>query len=225
MEAVEGGEREILGDMPHSGPTGTIDGGHAVPKPDPCHSPYASDIEVRLESQLGLPLAVATRISWRLAIVLCRGNEEDAKDVVQDVMVRITRRVVHGPPLTVRLPEAWIYAATKNVFLDGRRRANAVQRGGNQPVDPIDAMREPVAPGRGPEDLVVDADLNAWLMSAIESLGPDHKQVMTMLVVDGKRPSEIADLLGIPRATVRSRIQSARAAMRSYLQRVGWEMN
>jgi hypothetical protein len=65
-------------------------------------------------------------------------------------------------------------------------------------------------------------DLGALLAQALESLTPEHREVI-LLDHAGFRYAEIAGILEVETGTVKSRLSRARAAMRDILTGLGYE--
>jgi RNA polymerase sigma-70 factor, ECF subfamily len=152
------------------------------------------------ERALGLLVErYATRIHAFLARVT--GDRDDADDLLQDTWMRVARgaRGFDG----ARLVRPWIYGIATNLARDLHRRRGvrlrAVQRGdvgapeaapAFQPVERID-MRERLA--RLPERL---------------------REALVLRYFDGLDEAEMAEALGIPRGTVKSRLHGALRALR-----------
>jgi RNA polymerase sigma factor (sigma-70 family) len=91
-----------------------------------------------------------------------------------------------------------------------RRRSRLVERLAAD-IDPsVDDMTQSIA----------DA---LWVRSAIARLGDDDREVLTLTLWEGLAPREVAVVLGIPAATVRTRLHRARSRMRVELEGVTGE--
>lgn len=69
-----------------------------------------------------------------------------------------------------------------------------------------------------PEEAAQQAELTRFLQAAIVTLPPDQRVVLVLSDVEGMNYQEIADTLGIPVGTVKSRLARARARLRDLLQ-------
>lgn len=69
-----------------------------------------------------------------------------------------------------------------------------------------------------PEEAAQQAELTRFLQSAIVTLPPDQRVVLVLSDVEGMNYQEIADTVGIPVGTVKSRLARARARLRDLLQ-------
>lgn len=128
-----------------------------------------------------------------------------AEDALQDALV-IAWRDLSG----LRDPDrfdAWIHRLLTNVCIAQATRER--RRTANLRVLPLDA---PVAP----DDLLSVADRDQ-LERGFRRLTPDERAVLVLHHFIGYAPTEIADLLGVPAGTIRSRLHHAHRAMRAAL--------
>ena len=103
---------------------------------------------------------------------------------------------------------SWLYRIATNLAL------NAVQRRREYPSE---ALPERVVTG-GPEREAVQGDMAEHLRAAIEELPADLKQPLVLREYGYRSYQEIADELGLPLNTVRTRILRARRALRSAME-------
>ena len=75
------------------------------------------------------------------------------------------------------------------------------------------------APGPSPESVAVLGELRTALQAAVASMPDDERMVITMAYGDGLSQSEIAERLGWPLGTVKTRTRRALARLRGVLQR------
>lgn len=145
----------------------------------------------------------------RMAYALTR-DPDDARDLAQDVFVRVYRNLDRYRPGTF---EGWLYRVTKNLFLDGVRRRGRVR------VEPLpeEAWRELRDLGPGPADEVEVGVLRADLDRALRRLPVTFRTAVVLTDVQGLTYAEVADRLGWPIGTVRSRVHRGRKALRDAL--------
>ena len=128
-----------------------------------------------------------------------------AEDAVQDALV-IAWRDLRG----LRDPDrfdAWSHRLLVRICIDQASRER--RRAANLRVLPIDG---PVAP----DDTLTMADRDQ-LERGFRRLSPEQRAILVLHHYEGYAPSEIADLLGIPPGTARSRLHHAHRAMRAAL--------
>lgn len=136
---------------------------------------------------------------YRLA--LCRlQNAADAEDVYQDVFLRLLEQRA-GNWDGERL-KAWLLRTALNRCADlGRFR----RRRGTLPLDEIPEMARPA-----------DEEA-AELWDAVGRLPEKLRTAVHLFYGEGYESGEIGALLGVPAATVRSRLRRARAELRDLL--------
>ena len=136
---------------------------------------------------------------YRLA--LCRlQNAADAEDVYQDVFLRLLEQRTGG--WDGERTKAWLLRAALNRCADlGRAR----KRRGAVSLDEVPDMARPVD------------EAAAELWDAVARLPEKLRTAVHLFYGEGYESGEIGALLGVPAATVRSRLRRARAELRNEL--------
>jgi RNA polymerase sigma-70 factor (ECF subfamily) len=148
------------------------------------------------------------------------GNDADAEDVTQDVFVQVLQ---HLP--TFRGEAAfttWLYRVAVNAALAYRRkRAVREARALAEPLEGFAENGEPRRPVRrwaaGPEQLALDREAHRLIDAAFAGLPETYRDVYVLADVEGLPNAEIAGLLGLSVAAVKSRLHRARVLMRDLL--------
>ena len=137
------------------------------------------------------------------------GNDDDAQDLVQEVLLRVRKGLGTYQPGNL---EGWLSRIATNAFLDEvRRRRRRV-------VELLPEEPERVIPPAPPADTAAEADtLPDDVHQALQSLSPDYRAAVVLCDVVGLSYEEISATLGIPIGTVRSRIHRGRALLREAL--------
>ena len=144
---------------------------------------------------------------YRVALQLC-GNVADARDLVQDTFERALRNV--SSYRAGSNPRAWLTRILRNLFIDRCRKRNARPR--RESLDHVVVIaREPE-----PEPVWAALDGND-LKRAASRLKPEFRTIFEMRTYENKSYDEIARQLGIPRATVATRLRRARKKLRAHL--------
>jgi len=137
------------------------------------------------------------------------GNHDDAQDLVQEVLLRVRRGLTTYVPGSL---EGWLSRITTNAFLDEVRRRK------RRPLDVVpDLPERAVGVDADPDDVLAHSRLPDDVQAAIAALPPDYRAAVVLCDVVGLDYAEIADNLGIPPGTVRSRIHRGRAQLRKAL--------
>ena len=71
----------------------------------------------------------------------------------------------------------------------------------------------------GPQEVVEQADDQRRVQLALEELGEDARTILVLREIEGLDYQEIAEVLEIPKGTVRSRLARAREALRLVLEK------
>ena len=138
------------------------------------------------------------------------GDEEAARDLAQDVFVRVYRNLDKYEPGTFG---GWLYRITKNLFLDGVRRRRRFR------FDPLpdEDWRQPVDDAPGPDERVEQGLLRGDIERALLRLPPTFRTAVVLSDVQGLSYEEIGEATGWPLGTVRSRIHRGRKLLREVL--------
>ena len=137
------------------------------------------------------------------------GNHDDAQDLVQEVLLRVRRGLATYVPGSL---EGWLSRITTNAFLDEVRRRK------RRPLDVVpDLPERVVGVDADPDDVLAHSRLPEDVQAAIAALPPDYRAAVVLCDVVGLDYAEIAENLGIPAGTVRSRIHRGRAQLRKAL--------
>jgi RNA polymerase sigma factor (sigma-70 family) len=145
-------------------------------------------------------------VSYRLT-----GNHDDAQDLVQEVLVRVQRGLATYRPGSL---EGWLSRIATNAFLDDVRRKKR---------RPADMLPEPESfdrvapPSVGADEQLAMDKLPEHVQEALRTLPDDYRAAVVLCDVVGLPYEEIAESLGVPVGTVRSRIHRGRARLKVVL--------
>lgn len=140
------------------------------------------------------------------------GEPALAEEVAQDIFLSLYRALGNFRG-DARL-STWIYRVAinhcKNKSLYHRRR----QRGRHEPLEGLgdeDAPRREVASdGPGSDAGMHQHEAEQLLDAALAALDEDHRQIILLRDVEDLTYEEIADILSLPKGTVKSRLHRAR---------------
>ena len=137
------------------------------------------------------------------------GNDADAQDLVQEVLLRLHRGLATYRPGSL---EGWLSRITTNAFLDEARRRR------RRPTVPLPDDPERVLGSVEDPDAVGSATtLPDHVQAALRGLPEEYRAAVVLCDVVGLTYDEIADRLQVPVGTVRSRIHRGRSALRTVL--------
>jgi RNA polymerase sigma-70 factor (ECF subfamily) len=140
--------------------------------------------------------------------------EADLPDVLQEVLLVVHRRLDSFDGRS-RL-STWLFGICLRVAATARRTR---RRRREEPMDP-NLQSRALANPETPESLALVQDARRRLGQALDSLDPEKRAVFVMFELEGVGCSEIAELLGIPKGTVFSRLAYARQVFLQALQRI-----
>jgi RNA polymerase sigma-70 factor, ECF subfamily len=138
------------------------------------------------------------------------GDDEEARDLAQDVFVRVYRNLDRYEPGTF---PGWLYRITKNLFLDRVRRHRRIRM---EPL-PDEEWRQPVETAPGPAERLEHGLLRGDIERALVTLPPTFRTAVVLCDVQGLSYEEISVATGWPLGTVRSRIHRGRKLLREAL--------
>ena len=145
-------------------------------------------------------------VAYRLA-----GNDSDAQDLVQEALLRVRKGLERYQPGSL---EGWLARIVTNVFLDEVRRRR------RRPADALPENPDWVIPPSPAAD-EVPTGLSDEVQAALDSLPEDFRTAVVLCDIADRPYEEIAESLGVPVGTVRSRIHRGRRLLRRALANTG----
>jgi RNA polymerase sigma-70 factor, ECF subfamily len=135
------------------------------------------------------------------------GDRGRAEDAVQETFASIWRSA--GSYKRERGPGApWLYAVARNAIVDRRRSL------GPAPAEPVDEPSNDAGP-----DERAEASWTAWRVHrALAELPDEERTLIELAYWGGLSQSEIADFVGIPLGTVKTRTRSALSRLADALE-------
>jgi RNA polymerase sigma-70 factor (ECF subfamily) len=137
------------------------------------------------------------------------GDSGLAEEAVQETFLRAWRAGDRFDPQIGSL-RTWLFAILRNVVIDlGRARAvrPAVAEQGVEPsVEPFD-----------------EALLSWQIEEAMRRIGEQHRRILIETYYRGRPYAEVAEELGVPEGTVKSRVYYGLRALRIVLEEMGYE--
>lgn len=169
----------------------------------------ASDDEAADRRELERAIAEHLPALKARAAQLCRGYG-DADDIVQEALLRAFR--ARRQMREIARLRGWLLTILTNTFLDSLRRRKArpgeVELQFDLPAPTVDEDDSPWA----------RIDLDA-IRAAVAELPDDVRQTYEMFAFEGRDYTGISSALGVPKATVGTRILRARKRLRGLLMR------
>jgi RNA polymerase sigma-70 factor, ECF subfamily len=167
--------------------------------------PIARAAEDELERVVG----EQARFVYRVCYAVLR-NHQDAEDAVQDTFVRVWRN--RGKLAGIHELRGWLARIAWRAALD--RRRNEPETSLEDAAKAVAALR---AAGMSAEQLAAEAQTAALLERLIASLPDTLREPLVLSTIEEMTSSDIGAALGIPAASVRTRIFRARQLLREKL--------
>ena len=131
-------------------------------------------------------------------------DEALAEDLLSDVFLDVWRKAVSFEGRSS--VSTWLLAIARHKALSARRRRTHVERDVG-----LDEFASAVAdPADNPELVLQKKDRDDLLRRSLARLSPEHGEVIDLTYYHGKSIKEIAEIVGINEATVKSRTFYAR---------------
>lgn len=152
------------------------------------------------------------RLAYRIAYAVLRSHQ-DSEDAVQETFVRVLR--YGGRLASVENPKTWLARIAWRVAIDKRKR----QRRRNEITIERDDMRMPeIASEEISADRAMEsAGVSAMLEGLIAGLPAKLREPLILSTIEEMTPREVAAVLGINDAAVRSRVFRARQILHEKL--------
>ena len=146
-------------------------------------------------------------------------NPDDALDLSQEAFIKAWRSI--GQYQFEASFSTWLFRLTSNVCIDFLRRKKRRQETSlTESYDDSDEGEEFSLPDTAPlpEEQAITNETKIALAQAMERLGPEHREILQLRVVEDLPYEQIAEILDIRVGTVKSRLARARLALRKILK-------
>lgn len=162
--------------------------------------------------------AFVRQFQGRLYSVACSyvATREEARDVAQEVFVRLYEKRRLWPPAADFLP--WMFRTARNLCIDHLRRTKARPSGVDLSEEVLQALP---ASGRDPEGLTAAASARAIVWRGLRRLTAISREIIVLRDIQGLSLEEVAAVLKIPTGTIKSRSNRARLELARVLTELG----
>src|SRR4051794_13209185 len=141
------------------------------------------------------------------------GNDDDARDLVQESLLRVRRGLETYQPGSL---EGWLARIVTNVFLDEVRRKR------RRPTQALPENPDWALPAEaGADEAAAAAGLSDEIQAALAALPEEFRVPVVLRDVADQTYEDIAQSLGVPVGTVRSRLHRGRRMLRTALVKSG----
>ena len=151
------------------------------------------------------------------------GNPADAEDLTQDVFLKVYSNLASFDTLRGSL-QVWITTMTRNLLVDNFRRTKNLRATGSlddgwessENLKPVDRL---VSSGPSPHESAAKKELAKMVQNALALVSVELREAVILRDLQDLDYKEIAQVLGIPEGTVKSRISRGRAELARLLER------
>jgi len=151
-------------------------------------------------------------------------NPADAEDLVSEAVTKAWANL--GDLADRQAFQKWLFRILTNTFVSDRRRSRPetsetiIGADGEETFSLFEKLHQPfLLWWSNPEQELINALLREDLERALDQLAEEYRTVVVLVEINGQSYAEVAEILGIPIGTVRSRLSRAR----STLQRALWK--
>ncbi len=112
----------------------------------------------------------------------------------------------------------WMFGITRRVLANNRRKARM-----RRWRETLMGSKASLTPDRGPGPLAetIRSEKVRQVHKCLDTLSDKHREVLVLCSLEGRSGQEASEILGVPEATVYSRLHYARAAFRKVARRNG----
>jgi RNA polymerase sigma-70 factor (ECF subfamily) len=156
------------------------------------------------------------------------GNPADAEDLTQDLFLKVYSNLASFDTGRGSL-QVWITTMTRNLLVDNFRRTRNQRATGSldegwesaEDLKPVDRL---MAGGPSPHESAAQKELAKMVQQALARVSVELREAVILRDLQDLDYKEIAQVLGIPEGTVKSRISRGRAELARLLERTKREV-
>ena len=178
-----------------------------APVPDPSDAELLARVAERDQAAFEMLYGRYVRPVFGLALRRL-GDRGHAEDAVQEAFAAVWRSASTYRPER-GAAGGWLYTVARNAIVD-RLRRNGPAAGAELP--------ELASSEAGPAQQAEESDTAWHVHRALEELQPREREVIELAYWSGLSQSEVADYLGLPLGTVKTRTRSGLAKLASVLE-------
>ena len=146
-----------------------------------------------------------SRTIFKVAYSVLR-NHADAEDVAQETFLKAMK---HGGFDEIDNHKAWLAKIAWRIAIDRAKRA---------PAEPLDDVIETLRSADQPlEEAVGEQQRSELMRRLIDTLPPDLREVVVLSTVEEMTSADVANAMGSPEGSVRTRMMRARQMLKQKL--------
>ncbi|MEO7146186.1 MAG: sigma-70 family RNA polymerase sigma factor [Bryobacteraceae bacterium] len=160
------------------------------------------------------------KVHTRRVYAICyrfTGSDAEAQDLTQEVFLRVFRTLK-----SFRAGEGsfvvWMARVARNLLIDHYRRTR-VERATGSIEDQLPLLEEKSAIAGRADGLLAGREASELLQAGLQKLSPELRETVILRDLEELEYREIAQVLGVPEGTVKSRLNRGRAELGKVLRR------
>jgi RNA polymerase sigma-70 factor (ECF subfamily) len=152
-------------------------------------------------------------------LLRCGASGELAEELAQETLVSVWRKAKSFDPGRAQL-STWIFTIARNLWVDHLRRQPAPPptQAMQQPNDESDPLEQVAHPAATLDEQLGTARREIAVRQALAQLAPEQQRIVWLSFYGEQSHARIAQELGVPLGTVKSRIRLAVSHLRRLLQ-------
>jgi RNA polymerase sigma-70 factor (ECF subfamily) len=150
------------------------------------------------------------------------GNRHDAGDMTQEAFIKVFRNI--GKFNFQSSFNTWLHRIVKNVCIDElrkRKRGTVVSLDAAISSDDGEYVMQIPDESPGIQEILEREETKEFLWEALDELKENHRLVLVLADIKGYDYTEVADIVGVPVGTVKSRISRARIKLAEIIRKKG----
>ena len=153
------------------------------------------------------------------------GLQSDAEDLAQEAFFKMYRNLASFDPEKGSFT-TWLTTLTRNLLVDNYRRSR-LERASDSLDEPYEGDDDGPTKaerltdgGKSQEQHIAGLELRAQIQAALKQVSPDLREAVILRDLEDMDYKEIAEILGVPQGTVKSRISRGRSELARLLKRI-----
>jgi RNA polymerase sigma-70 factor (ECF subfamily) len=154
------------------------------------------------------------------------GSQSDAEDLTQEAFLKMFKNLASFDPAKGGFT-TWLTTLTRNLLVDNYRRTK-MDRISDSLDETLDGENEGgitkadrlADGGKSQEQLVSGMQLRTQIQEALKQVSPELREAVILRDLEDMDYKDIAEVLGVPQGTVKSRISRGRSELARLLKRI-----
>ena len=157
-----------------------------------------------------------SRLVFSLALHIV-GDQETAEEITQDVFFRVWEKAGSYQSGKAKV-STWLTSITRYRSIDDLRRRGVRPEANSIDWDSLAEWGIPATSTNNPEEITDQSLVSQQLINALKQLPIEQKTALALAYFQGLTHNEIAEVLGDPLGTVKTRIRLGMQKLRDLLQ-------